>query len=245
VSAKFIYILFFTFIGTSLSAADVTWVNAFPIYVYGDAGYIGAAYEFVSSIVGDSAVALIIQLGFVIATLIAGYQARLGGAIDIGKSVLAPITLYILFFAPAAKVNIVDLRVDYGLINYATPSGGYKEVNNVPYVIAAIPGTISLLVTVMVDTIDSNWGSVQVGNVYSSLGFQGMPTIVRDAVVLANLPSVESPSIDDSNSTLQGISHNVNQYVKHCLLGKAIEASKANSALIRNPSLAFPDMWKF
>jgi len=231
---KTIFLLLF--VTTGLSAAEVTWVNAFPFYVYGDVSFIASVYEFVSAVVVDSTVQIILGLGFTIAALMAGYRAKDGNAFDIFKSVIAPITLYIFFVAPSVNVHITDLRVDKGLITYNVPDGGYKKVEDVPFAIAAIPASSSMLVSLFIDLVDNNWGSISVGSQFSSLGYQGISRLNKEAMMISQLED-----IDDAN--ISATAYNLNQYIKHCLIRKGFELDNKNRHTLTHPSKPFPDMW--
>ncbi len=232
--AKAIFLLLF--VTTGLSAAEVTWVNAFPFYVYGDVSFIAPVYEFVSAVVVDSTVQIILGLGFTIAALMTGYQSRLGGGVEVLKSMSAPIALYIFFVVPSVNVHITDLRVDKGLITYNVPDGGYKKVEDVPFAIAAIPTSASLLVSVFIDLIDDNWGSISVGSQFSSLGYQGISRLSKEAMMISQLED-----IDDAN--ISATAYNLNQYIKHCLIRKGFEVDNKNRHTLTHPSVPFPDMW--
>ena len=167
-------ILLLLFCGVNLSAAEITWVNAFPMYVYGDVTAIAKIYEFINNVVSDPSVQIIIGIGVTMAIVISGWKVKDGDYNEIIKALFAPITLYAIFFVPTVNVHITDLRVDKGLINYSVPDGGYRKVDNVPYAIAFIPASASTLVSLFIDLIDNSWDATSVGSKFSTLGFQEM-----------------------------------------------------------------------
>ena len=167
--------------------------------------------------------------------MLAGWQARMGGIGDIAKSVAAPITLYALFFVPTVNVHIIDLRVDKGIINYVTADGGYMKVEEVPYAIAAIPASASLLVSLFIDLVDTNWNSISLGNKFSTLGFQEVSHISKVAMIISQLKSIKNPSIG-------AIAYNLNQYTKHCLLEEGLKDPN-NKQILTHPTKPFPEMF--
>ncbi|WP_457748581.1 conjugal transfer protein TraG N-terminal domain-containing protein, partial [Sulfurimonas sp.] len=235
-TANKILILFVLMLLTAMdaSAAEITFVNAFPIYTYGDVSYMATVYEFVKSVATDASVQTILGLGFTVAAFIAGWRARLGGVGDIIKSAAAPITLYALFVVPTVNVHITDLRVDKGLIDYPVPDGGYKKVENVPYAIAFLPSSASLIVSLFIDLIDDNWDSVNIGNRFSTIGFQGTANISKQAIIIANMRDIDHAK--------NGYVYDMNQYIKHCLVEQGLK-SPLNYHKLTHPSKPFPDMF--
>ena len=215
------------------NAAEITFVNAFPIYTYGDVSYITTVYEFIKSVATDVSVQTILGLGFSVAIFISGWRARFGGFADIAKSAIAPITLYALFAVPTVNVHITDLRVDKGIINYPTPDGGYKKVEDVPYAIAFIPSSVSLIVSLFIDLIDDNWNGVNIGNKFSTLGFQKTARLTKEAMILAKFR--------DLNVSGGDVAHDMNQYIKTCLITEALKVP-GNEYILQHPSKPFPDM---
>jgi len=239
--SRLLLIIVMLFAGVSANAT--TFVNEFPIYLYGDVTFIATVYEFVKSFTGQildggSAVQLIMGLGTTVSILIMGYRAKDGGVASIGTGIIAPAALIALFFVPTVDVHITDLRVDKGLINYSVPDGGYRVVEDVPYAIAAIPSISSTIVSFFIDTIDDNWFGVNLGGKFSSLGFQGISNISKDAMLFAKLSS-----ISDLNGTVTGkMTRDLNQYIRKCLINKAL-AVAGNKKILYSPSKPFPDMF--
>lgn len=230
---KTLFTLLLLFIsGINLSAAEVTFVNAMPIYLYGSVSSFAVVYEFINAVVTDTAVQIIFALGVTVQIFFAGLRSRTGDVADIAKSALAPITLYALFFVPTVNVHITDLRVDKGLINYSVPDGGYKKVDDVPYAIAFIPASSSLIVSIFIDMIDDNWNSVNLGNKFSTLGFQEMSRISQRALMLSQLEDINASTAV----------YNMNQYVRTCLIIEALKTPTNRQKLI-HPSTTFPDMF--
>ncbi len=227
-------IIFILFSAISLNAAEITWVNAFPIYVYGDVTAIAKVYEFINNVVADPSVHIIIGIGVTMAIVISGWKVKDGDYNEIIKALFAPITLYALFFVPTVNVHITDLRVDKGLINYSVPDGGYRKVDNVPYMIAFIPASSSTLVSLFIDLIDNSWDATSVGSKFSTLGFQEMSHISQEALILGTFNNLDVNSSSDV--------YNMQQYVHQCLVIEALKVPSNHQKLIK-PSKTFPEMY--
>ncbi|MBD3795547.1 MAG: conjugal transfer protein TraG N-terminal domain-containing protein, partial [Epsilonproteobacteria bacterium] len=219
----------------SINAAEITYVNAFPIYTYGDVDYLAAIFEFIKGIMSDDAVQTVFGMGFSISAFIAGVKtSKIGGLSEIVRSAAFPMSLYVFFAVPTVNVHIVDQRVDRGLINYVTPDGGYKKVEDVPYAMAFIPSSASLLVSAFIDLVDNNWFGVAEGNQFSTLGFQKTSEISKEALIIAKLK--------DINVASSGAVYDMNQYIKVCLIDQGLK-SPANTHILTHATKPFPDMF--
>ncbi|WP_428739847.1 conjugal transfer protein TraG N-terminal domain-containing protein [Sulfurimonas sp.] len=220
---------------SGLNAAEITYVNAFPIYVYGDPTYIASIYEWIKGATTDSSTQYLIALGFSVAAAIAGWKARTGDITGVLKGISIPMTMYALFAVPTVNVHIVDQRVDYGLINYSTPDGGYKKVEDIPYMMAFIPSSSSLLVSLFDDLIDKYWFGIGDGSKFSTLGFQQVSQITKEAILIADMK--------DINQSKNGGLYNMNQYIKACLITQALNVSASNYHTLTHAEQVFPTMF--
>lgn len=209
------------FLPSLLLSAD--WADTFPIHIYGDVAFIATIYEFIKAVVTDDAVEKIVTVGFSITAFVAGFKLKDGDVQGFGKSIIAPITLLALFFTPSVNVKIVDLRADKGFINYQDPSGGYAEVDSVPYAIAFLPASAMLLVNLTIDLIDNNWDSVEDANKFSSIGFLELAGGMEKALAITTF-------IDANNSNGAKYEYDAKLYLRECIMKKAFSNSSNQSS---------------
>ena len=219
-----------------MQASAQTWVNEFPIYYYGDVSFLGTIYEYISAVAQSDTVHYIIAFAISIALTIAGWQIRSGASIgSFLTTILIPIGSYAFFLYPGVTVHIIDERMDKGIVKSYVPSGGYILVEKVPYAIAFIPASSSLIVEEMIRLIDDNWAGVATGNKFGTQGFQKMSDVSQKTLALAKLNDVPDGNASEA-------AYYAKEYINACIVSEALKIPQ-NKAKVFSPSKPYPAMF--
>jgi hypothetical protein len=221
------------------SSLVLNWSDEIPMYVYGDATFFETIYEFISSVVSDPTIQIIVGLGIGITLFLGGLRLKDGDMSGFGKSALAPITLIALFLTPAVDVHIVDVRVDEGLVTYNDLEGKYAKVEGVPYAIAFVPASAMLITKLTIELIDNNWQDpedFEAPNKFVLAGFMGLANTFLDIFQ----HDIFDSSLDANSSvSIFKAQYYLETYISECILNKAAIYPK-NKGMIKSSPLEYP-----
>ena len=111
---------------------------------------------------------------------------------------------------------------------------GYSIVTKVPYAVAMIPASSSLLVEEIVRLIDLSWKNVYSGNQFTTSGFQKMANLSLDII--------SSSKLRDTDANATEANFYTNEYLRKCVINKALMIP-ADKGLIFSPKVGFPSMY--